>query len=354
MKQLDTRGRWLRSALPHFLAVALVACGGGGSPDTQTQAAPRSTPVTVYASLADPAGDLCAKRETSADFGVEYCIEPTSSSAGVDGLWAELQKPAGNFIKLTITGMNVNQPPGGAGDQYQGLSSRTFYAGQGLIHQGGETYHAVAMPVTPSGVGDLVYAGATQTMLKISGVNPGAQESVLQAYWTRTIGDISIPGGVELDTWASFFGIRTDWMDAPENPDLVFSGSIVVAAGDNTYQEDVKAQRFSTASCPITLQMNLVSGEIRTMQPVVECADADTGAVFVADINSAKLISKGARIQATKTGSVSYADSSKGVVFEGEALSQVSGGVYGHGAHDLVIHGVTSQGYILIQAIKTN
>lgn len=352
MKQLDTNGRWLRFGLAQLVLAPLVACGGG-SPDNQTEATPQATRVTAYDSLAEPAGDLCAKRETSTDFGVAYCVEPTSSSTTVAALWAELQKPAGNFIKLSAAGVNVNQPPGAVGQQYLGLGSRTFFAGQGAIHQGGETYNLVTSAPSPS-ANDLIFAGSTQTMLKISGVDPAESGSVLEAYWTRIIGDVSAPGSTELDTWHSYFGLRADWVDAPVNPDVVFSGSMLVSVGDNAYQEDIRTQRSSYARCPVTLLMNLVSGEIKSKQALVECVDSDTGAAYVVDINGAKLISKASRIQAGKSGSMSYADSSKGIVFDGEPLTQVTGGVYGRGVAELVIHGVNSQGYMLVRANRVD
>lgn len=353
MKLLDTKGQWLRFGLAQLAAASLVACGGGSSPDKEADATPQATQVTAYDSLAEPAGALCAKLETSTDFGVAYCVEPTSASTTVAALWAELQKPAGNFIKLSGTGVNVNQPSGAVGRQYLGLSSRAFFAGQGEIHLGGETYHPVTS-APGSSTNDLTFSGSAQTMLKISGIDPAEQGDVLQAYWTKALGDVTFPGSAALDSWHSYFGLRTDWIEAPVNPDIVFSGFMLVSVGDDTYQEDIKTQRSSYARCPITLLMNLVSGEIKSQQAFVECVDSNTGAAYVVDINGAKLISKASRIQARKSGSMSYADSSKGIVFDGEPLTQVTGGVYGRGAAELVIHGVNSQGYILVQANKVD
>ncbi|MBC7700188.1 hypothetical protein [Aquabacterium sp.] len=340
------------------LYMALAACGGGSD-------APPATPLAniqgkvAYDAYASPAGMLCAN-STMGPGLEETCEEPTSSSVQIAQLNAYLLNPEdGKFVHFTTTGFNLLRDKNGI-YTYGGMLSRDVYVGRHRFMLESNTYgpeEATFGPIGP-GMHYMLAGGDTSRQLIFeTGYAADFSELRRQNLTPEWQPGFSVPL-INWDNWTAKLGLRSDWLDAPDETLLTYTGAVNIQgdtgrAGVINPETGGTVASDSSVDCDIDAVLDLKLSQIRVQ--INSCTSAvvemgTTAATFDTtewhfDVRKS-VVSKGMlpiQVKVSNPGLQLSVD---------QTIADITGGIYGSQARTIYIEGHGANSAIRLIAMR--
>lgn len=317
----------------------LSACGGGNNQETD---------ATLFASdvFAEPSGPLCSVRKSDPILQLEYCLEPTASSASPDQLLEALTNS--NYPYIEFTGIGVRLIEQLNSILYNGLQQKHVLLHADHIHDGEKLYDYY-----PS-IGDDHTRAYVTSPTGISSLNRDIDPQAFQMF--QSTPPINLIQG-DWNMWHAFLGMRTDWLTAPTEKTVRLHGHAEVIAGDGHHLPVLtpsgESSSKTTGQCPIEMELDTESGYITLKNSPVTCIDAETGAQMTLAISELGLRSEASVIKVGISESAvvaSLVSAPHEVSLIADSIHEITGGIYGDGAQFLIVQGTSSNAEILVVA----
>lgn len=336
----------MRNFRNFFLSIFLVmlsACGGGNKSTSEDKA------QNLFASavFAEPSGPLCSVRKNDLILRLEYCPEPTASSASPRQLLQALNNPNHPYIEFSTKGIRMTFRFNSI--LYEGMEQKHVMLNADRLHDG-EKFYDYYSPISDDHTRAYSVSPAGTTILNRDSDPQIFQISQNTALTTPT-------PGVWFDqtAWSSYLGMRTDWLTAPTERTVIFHGHAVVSAGDG-HRLVASTPSGETAShtrgqCPIEMELDTKFGHLRLKNSPVTCTDAETGAQMTLAISDLGLRSEASVVKIGVSDSAVVASLialPEEVSLLGESINDISGGIYGEQAKVVVVQGSSSNAHFLL------
>jgi hypothetical protein len=323
-----------------FLSM-LSACGGGNS----QEGSPTLFESDVFAK---PSGPLCSVRRTDPILRLEYCVEPTASSASPRQLLQALTNPNHPYIEFTGSGIRLKAELNSF--LYEGLQQKHILLHADRVHDG-EKFYDYRSSISDDHT--RAYAASPTGMMML---NRDSDPQIFQVAQHTSVSP-PVPGGwFDQSLWISLVGMRTDWLTAPTERTVRFHGHAVVSAGDGHHLPETLPSGDSTSltrgQCPIEMELDTKSGHLKLINSPVTCVDAETGAQMTLAISDLGLRSEGSVVRVGVSDSAVMASlmSAPHEVMVAETIHDISGGVYGERAQVVAVRGISSKAHVVLVA----
>ncbi|MDI1261206.1 hypothetical protein [Aquabacterium sp.] len=351
------------------ICVALAACGGGGdAPADAPSVTPQSSPQgkVAYDAYASPSGTFCTQTDLDVKLG-EYCVEPTSSNARLAELSTYLLNPVeGKLVHFQTIGFGLYIDKDGR-KTYKGMESRDLYVGKHKFTLEGNTYGPEDADFSGAQLG-----GAERNMHDMVTGGDLSRQLIFQTGYAEDFADLRrqnltfdpqherpqpIPN---FDFWSTKIGLRTDWLDAPDETMLTYKGSVNMQGdmGGASVIDPATGRTLiidSSVNCDVVATLDVKRGKIMVEVSACTSADVQMGATTAGfataewhfDVRKS-VVKKGAfptQVQLSNLDMNLHVD---------QAIADVTGGIYGSQARTLYIEGHGPNSAIVIIAMRTD
>ena len=345
------------NAAVSMLVCAVSACGGGGSSGVNPHTSDTVLASTIFI---DPAGPLCAQRDTLSG----YCIQPTSSSATVEGLQAAMIDPNGERFAVDSFGWASDAKQNIFAGAYVGGNSfnysmlkKTLIFGKNQIIVDNKTYSNNGPYAFNSSFRFLSGQEPIDIMMNWPGALIFWQE--YDAYLSKsgtTPFDFSVNTG-EIQ-WTGIVGALTDKHDAPVESEITFTGYVSILGGDGSaFDPPINLIKLIGGKCPITLVLNTSTGALRSdsVKCISSGSNTDTSTIAF-DLPTLFFENSRVRPLVGSEASISIAglaDNAPGASVDATfKATKIEGALFGVGAKYLNIMGAGTLGSFTIFAMR--
>jgi hypothetical protein len=350
--------RHARRTLAALMGACAVSACGGGSGGAASGGQPATTAAETNKIFIDPAGPLCAQRDTLSG----HCIQPTSSSMSLAALQAAIVDPAGQTFTVDTFGSSEDANIKSFRGMYMEntknftLQKKTFVFGKKQTVVDGKTFD---YEKHYAGDDDKFYAGTDPLDVRKSEIG-----TFFLSFRNTTAASMGPPDAagptttdVAVTSFGGTLGLLTDKHDAPVEAEITYKGNVYVYGGDGGVEGPPSLiLRMTAGSCPMTLVLDTASGAL-TSAPV-KCTDPLTNLATI-QFELPRLQVENSRVGPLLGTEVSA--SIAGYAGNFPELSPISavfrtgkieGGLFNAGARNLSIIGVGPLGQFEIRATR--